>query len=248
MAQDWDDSNDHARQTGIQIPDALLAAAEGTINAVLGLDPEGAARLSRVQGRVLLMELKGFGTRVYVVPGESRLLLSGAYEAEADCTVRGSPAALLRMALAEHREDSVFEGTVEIDGDNRVAQDLGEVFKGLDIDWEELLSKLVGDTVAHRIMRQARASGDWARQSGDTLTRDLREWLQEEGRILPSDDEMQAFLDGVDSIRDAVERLAARVERLAARFKPRSKRGPKPRSASPGKARRQLKPGPKRQS
>lgn len=247
MAMDWDDTAEDAPHSGIQIPDALLAAAEGTINAVLALDPEGAARLGSVQGRVLLVELDGFGTRIYVVPGESGLLLSGAYEAEPDCTVRGSPAALLRMAMAEHREDSVFEGAVQIDGDNRVAQALGEVFQGLDIDWEEQLSKLIGDTLAHRIMRQARAGERWARQSGDTLTRDAREWLQEEGRILPTDDEMQAFLDGVDSIRDDVERLAARVERLAGSARAGTRGGSKPPSASPSKARRQPKPRPKRQ-
>jgi ubiquinone biosynthesis protein UbiJ len=236
---DWDDGNDQAPQTGIQIPDTLLAAAESAINAVLALDPEGAARLARVQGQVLLVELDGFGTRVFVVPGESRLLLAGAYEAEPDCSLRGSPAALLRMALAEHREDSVFEGTVEIDGDNRVAQTLGEVFQELDIDWEELLSKLVGDTLAHRIARQARAGGRWASQSGDTLSSDLREWLQEEGRVLPADDEMQAFLNGVDGVRDDVERLAARVERLAARAQVGTRQGRTTPSAAPRKARRQ---------
>jgi ubiquinone biosynthesis protein UbiJ len=250
MAMDWGDSIDDAPPAGIQIPDALLAAAEGTINAVLGLDPEGAAQLASVQGRVLLVELHGFGTRIYIVPGESGLLLSGAYEAEPDCTVRGSPAALLRMALAEHREDSVFEGTVQIDGDNRVAQTLGEVFQRLDIDWEEQLSKLIGDSLARRIMRQARASERWARRSGDTLTHDLREWLQEEGRVLPSDDEMQDFLNGVDSIRDDVERLAARVERLAARAQSRSRGSSKPASASASasKVRRQTKTGAKSES
>jgi len=124
---------------------------------------------------------------------------------------------LLSMALSEHREDAVFEGAVEIDGDNQVAQTLGEVFQGLDIDWEELLSKVVGDTLAHRIGIQARAGGRWAERTGDTLTQDIREYLQEEGRLLPGREEMRAFLTDVDTLRDDVERLAARIERLAAR-------------------------------
>lgn len=209
------DSHKHTASEGIQIPDSLLATVEGAINAVLALDAEGAHQIAPIQGRVLLVELTGFGTRLYIVPGESGLLLYGAYDAAPDCTVRGTPAGLLRMALSEHREDAVFAGTVEIDGDNQVAQTLGEVFQELDIDWEELLSKVIGDTLAHRLGQQARAGGRWAQQTGDTLTQDIREYLQEEGRVLPSRLELQAFLSDVDTLRDDVERLAARVERLA---------------------------------
>ena len=211
------DENDHTVAQGIQIPDALLAAVEGAINGVLALDPEGAQRLMPIQGRVLLVELTGFGTRIHVVPGDSGVLLYGAYDAEPDCTVRGTPAALLRMALSENREDPVFEGAIEIDGDNRVAQTLGEVFQGLDIDWEELLSKAFGDTLAHRIGVQARSTGQWARRTSEMLTQDIREYLQEEGRLLPGREEMRDFLNDVDRVRDDVERLEARIERLASR-------------------------------
>jgi len=203
--------------TGLPVPDPVLAAIEASINHLLALDPEGASRLAKHQGRVLLLELTGFGTRVYLIPGERGVQLYGAYDAEPDCTVRGTPAALLRMALARHREDAIFAGAVEIDGDNGLAQGIGDVFYGLDIDWEEQLARIVGDTAAHRIGVQARASEGWARRSGDVLTQDLREYLIEEARLLPSHDELQAFMDAVDRTRDDCERLAARVDRLLAR-------------------------------
>lgn len=202
------------RRAGIQLPDTLLAAAEAAVNRVLALDPEGAARLAPVEGRVLLVELSGFGTRIYVVPGESRLFLFGAYEAEPDCIVRGSPVALLGMALAEHREDAVFEGALRIDGDNRVAQTLGDVLRGLDIDWEEQLAKLLGDTPAHWLMNRARAGAHWATRSRGVARDDLREYLQEEAAVVPTRQELEAFFSAVDTLRDDVERLDARLERL----------------------------------
>ncbi|MGB5833950.1 MAG: SCP2 sterol-binding domain-containing protein [Thiohalocapsa sp.] len=214
------DASPETGSEGIPIPDAVLAAIETAVNTFLSLDPEGARRLSRVQGHVLRIELTGFGSRIHVVPGESRLMLYGNYDAEPDCTVRGTPAGLLRMALSEHRENAVFEGTIQIDGDNQVAQTLGDVVQGLDIDWEELLSKVLGDTLAHRLGVQARVGERWARRSGDTLTQDVREYLQEEARLLPNADEVRGLIDDVDRLRDDVERLAARIERLAPRRPP----------------------------
>ncbi|MCF7983328.1 MAG: SCP2 sterol-binding domain-containing protein [Thiohalocapsa sp.] len=208
-----DDSN--APDDALRLPDAVLAAAEAALNAALALDAEGAARLADLQGRVLLLVLAGFGTRVYVIPSESGLMLFGDYEAEPDCVVRGTPAALLRMALSEHREDSVFEGEIDIDGDNALAQRLGEILRGLDIDWEEHVSHLVGDTLAHQLGRRARAAGRWARRSAGIFRQDLREYLQEEGRFLPTHEELRGFLDEVDTVRDDVERLDARIRRLA---------------------------------
>lgn len=203
--------------TGLPVPDAALALIEASINHLLALDPEGASRLAEYQGRILLLELIGFGSRIYLIPGAAGVQLYGAYDAEPDCTVRGTPAALLRMALSRHREDAIFAGSLEIDGDNRLAQGIGDCVYGLDIDWEEQLARVLGDTTAHRVGVQARGTRRWAQRSGDVLTQDLREYLLEETRMLPSPEEVRAFLDDVDRTRDDCERLAARVDRLLAR-------------------------------
>jgi ubiquinone biosynthesis protein UbiJ len=198
-------------------PAVGLAALERLVNQLLALDPEGAAALGKVQGRVLRIELDGVGMAVTVVPEANALRLFGHYDATPDCTIRATPAALLHMALAENREDQVFSGAVSIDGDNTLAQAIGVIMRRLDIDWEEQLSTLVGDVLAHGIGDQARATGRWAERSGRVLTSDLHEYLIEEGRFVPSESEVREFLDGVDALRDDVARIEARIERLTGR-------------------------------
>jgi ubiquinone biosynthesis accessory factor UbiJ len=200
---------------GMVIPDAALAGLETALNRYIALDPEGAARLGPLHGRLIAIELAGFGTRIYLIPGPDGLQVFGAYESEPDCLLRGSPLALARMGLAERKEDELFAGEVEVEGDTRLAQDLGAFLSGLDVDWEEQLSRLVGDPVAHQVGQGLRSVGRWGHKSADTLTQDLKEYLQEEARLLPTDYEVQAFLDRVDTLRDDVERLAARIDRLA---------------------------------
>jgi ubiquinone biosynthesis protein UbiJ len=196
------------------IPNALLAPLEALLNRYIALDPEGAARLAPLQGRLICVEVQGFGTRLYLIPGAERMQLFGAYDGEPDCLLRGTPIALARLGLAQRKEDSLFGGEVEAEGDTHLAQDFGAFMSGLDVDWEEQLSRLVGDPVAHQVGEGLRSLGGWGRKSADTLTQDLTEYLQEEARLVPTDYEVRAFLDQVDGLRDDVDRLAARVERL----------------------------------
>jgi ubiquinone biosynthesis protein UbiJ len=203
---------------GPRVPDALLAPLEQAVNRLIALDPEGARRLRPMQGRVICIELKGFGNRFYLIPGTAGFQIFGAYETEPDCVMRGSPVALARMGMTDRKEDSLFSGQVEVEGDSELAQGFGDFIGGLDIDWEEQLSRLTGDPVAHQVGISLRRADRWGHRSFETLSQDLKEYLQEEARILPTRYEMDAFLGDVDTLRDDAERLAARVARLRKRL------------------------------
>jgi len=200
---------------GVPIPGSVLAGLEAVINRYIALDPEGAARIGELQGRVILIEVAGFGTRLFVIPGTVGLQLYGDYAGEPDCVLRGTPLALARMGVSRRKEDQLFAGEVRIEGDTHLAQAFGEFLGGLEVDWEEQLSRLVGDAVAHQVGSKVRAAERWGRRTGDVLKEDLKEYLQEEARLLPGRYEVQEFLDDVDRLRDDTERLAVRVERLA---------------------------------
>jgi len=199
----------------VPIPDAGLATIEAAINRYIALDPEGAARISELQGRVILIEIAGFGTRIYVIPGGTEVQLYGDYEGVPDCVLRGAPLSLARMSVSRRKGDQLFSGEVHVEGDTHLAQAFGDFLGGLEVDWEEQLSRLIGDAAAHQVGSKLRTVERWGRHSSDKLTQDLCEYLQEESRLLPSRYEVQEFLDDVDRLRDDVERLGVRVERLA---------------------------------
>jgi ubiquinone biosynthesis protein UbiJ len=200
---------------GLQIPDALLAVVEQAINGYIALDPEGAAALRPLEGRLIGIELEGFGTRITVIPSAEGLQLFGAYDAEPDCLIRGTPLALARMGMAERKETQIIEGEVEISGDTMLAQSFSRALARLDVDWEEQLARVIGDPFAHQVGNQVRAAARWGRKASDSLSADLQEYLQEEARLLPTRYEIDAFLAQVDTLRDDTERAEARIERLA---------------------------------
>lgn len=196
---------------------AALAGLESMINGLLALDPDASARLARLHGKVIGLEVRGFGLRLYFVPTPGRLLLQGRVEQEPDALLIGSPLALASIGLGDDKVGELFSGRVEIQGDVDLAQRFGRILGQMDIDWEEHLSHLVGDVAAHESSQLLRKTGHWLGESRQSLELGLGEYLQEETRLLPRPEEVAGFNKGVDELRDGVERLLARIHLLEQR-------------------------------
>nr|WP_242470696.1 SCP2 sterol-binding domain-containing protein [Thiocystis violacea] len=192
----------------------MLAVVEQAINGYIALDPEGAADFGSLSGRIIAVEIKGFGTRVTIIPAERGLQLFGDYDASPDCLIRGTPLGLARMGMAERKETQLVLGEVEITGDTALAQAFSAAFARLDVDWEEQLARIIGDPFARQVGNRFRAAERWGQRTSESMTANLTEYLQEERRLLPTRYEVEAFLAQVDTLRDDAERVAARVERL----------------------------------
>ncbi len=194
------------------IPVAALVGLERAINAVIALDPDTERRLSRLEGRVIAIELRGIGLSLFAAPGREGLRLMGHFEGDPDTTLRGSPLALLRMGAGGTR--GLFAGDVVIEGNVEVGQRFKHILDALEIDWEEHLSRLTGDIIAHQIGNALRGLASWGRTASETLARDSGEYLQEELQVLPGRGEVDHFMDQVDTVRADVDRLEARIRQL----------------------------------
>ena len=103
---------------------------------------------------------------------------------------------------------------MRIEGDAEVAQAFSELLKEARPDLEEELSRLIGDVAAHQVGNAARSVIGFAQRAADTFAQNVSEYLQEEGRDVPSRTEAEEFIAGVDKLRDDVDRLEARIARL----------------------------------
>ena len=195
----------------------VLAGLEITLNRYLGLDPETMARLNSLTGKVIDVELRGLGMTLHMAPHSGGIQLLQDYDAAADAVISGAPISLARVGLGEER-GLVFAGDVEIRGDVSLGQRFEAILRDIDIDWEEQLSRFVGDVAAHQVGNLVRDTFDWGAKTLVTFGRDVTEYLQEESRHLPQRDEVEKFLANVDVLRNDVERLDARAKRLHARI------------------------------
>jgi len=120
----------------------------------------------------------------------------------------------MRLGTSSNAGETLLKSDVEIEGDTRVAESFSAILREVDIDWEELLSRLVGDSVAHQAGQAARSSSEWVKESLDAMRMNTGEYLSEEARLTPTDSEINYFMDQVDEARMAVDRLEARIKLL----------------------------------
>jgi ubiquinone biosynthesis protein UbiJ len=194
---------------------AIASIMERAINTYLAMDPEMAAGLGRIAGRHIALELIGTGLELCVVPGAGRVQVSAmGCETGPDTVISATPWAL--AGLGREGATPLFAGEVRIRGDMDVGSEFARVLRSVEIDWEELLARGIGDIPAHEIGNLVREVHAWARRSGDALRMDVSEYLQEEARVVPTRVELEGFLDEVDTLRSDVDRLEARIGRLEA--------------------------------
>ena len=198
----------------MSIAEIAARTLQGAFNRCLAFDSLSRERFAKLQGKVIAIELLGVGVTVFVMPEAEQVVLHAHYEGDADVTLSGSPFAFARMGLADDSADTLFKGDVSLTGDSALGQHFGEVIKGLEIDWEEMASRVMGDVLAHKLGDVVREGATWSRDNFASSQQTLADYLQEELRQLPVRDEVDGFMAEVDTLRNDVDRAEARLNRL----------------------------------
>lgn len=193
---------------------ALIAAlVEEAANRHLRADPEVAARLGDLHGKVIGVRLTAPAVELFFLPRRGAVSVMPDCEREPDTWVAGAAADLLRLGFAEQPGLRGAGARAEITGDVALGQAFQQVFRDIEFDAEEYLAPYLGDALAYEVGRGARAAAGWLARAFDSLADSGGEYLREEARAAPGEHELQDFIRRVDELRDAVERIEARMAR-----------------------------------
>lgn len=197
----------------MKLPTQIIFAAELAFNRALDLDEDARNRFIQLSGKVIGLDIKGLDLCLFLMPALDGVKIAGEYDGEVDAWIRGAPFSLLHTAMT-HERDRFLSGDVEIDGDMDLGQKVQNVLRHFQFDWEEILSKGVGDIAAHQIGNTLHSLFDWGAYAIDAIARDSAEYAQEERRDIVGRYEMDQFNSKVDTIRMDVERIEQRINRL----------------------------------
>lgn len=188
---------------------------EAISNRLLALDPETLAQLGTLSGKIIEIRATAPTFNFFVVPSHTGLRLLVDSNLTPDVSLRAPSNTLAKLILvAGASEDMATLRDLEIVGDLELATRFQRILRGLDIDWEDLAARAIGDVAAHKGANALRAGFAWLSSAVNVLARDTGEFLQFERAALPARVEVEEFMRGVDVLRADVARLEQRIARL----------------------------------
>ena len=201
----------------MKLPISLLAMIERSLNTYLRLDGEALSKTKLLRYKVIQLHIKGLDVELYSLVGKDDIQVLGEYADTPDAAISGSLASLIKLSRSDDSASAMLESDVEITGDMRVAEGFSRLLSEASIDWEELLSKVVGDIPAYQIGSTARRVNEWATETSEAMKLNVAEYLSEESRMVPASAEVNMFMEAVDELRMAADRIEARIKILEAR-------------------------------
>ena len=162
-----------------------------------------------LEGKILSIQIKNTSHFFNVIMISNELNLHTNKE-NFDVQISGSLISFTNL-LRDNSSDALRDGSIGINGDVAVAQKFQKLFEMIKPDIEEELSHVVGDVMANNIVKFSKKTGDWMLNTRDILQENIKEYLQEEIKLMPSKYEFNFFSKEVSKIRDDIERLEKKI-------------------------------------
>jgi ubiquinone biosynthesis protein UbiJ len=194
---------------------AFADTLQTALNSWLALDPDSAARLQSLNGKRVALELSRIDITFYLLFADNKAHLTLSSVEQPETIIKGTPLRLMMLALAPRdQRKQFFADDVTMVGNPLLGQQVIELFDQLNIDWEEHISRIVGDVPAHYTGSLLRNLKSWGEKTHATLRQNLNEFLHEEVSLFPPLEALQDFFHDVDKLRMDADRLEARIQHL----------------------------------
>lgn len=141
---------------------------------------------------------------------ESGLVERASGDPASALVVKLKAAALPLLAMGDERA----RGQIGIEGQADLAAAVDELFRTLRWDFEEDLSRVFGDVVAHRLAAGGRDLAAWQRDAAQRLAENLAEYWTEERPLLVRPADAEKLYRDSRVLQEEVARLEKRIERL----------------------------------
>ncbi len=178
------------------------------LNHLVNQNSWAKTQLQGYGGKTVRFDMPPLGATLTVLE-DGGLAIAGE-SATADARIIMPVPAALRLLTGDEGASAL----ATIEGDTELAAALARIMRGMSWEFEEDLSKVVGDIPAHQLAETARKlKGEILSQSLN-LAQMLSEYWQEEQPMIAKKRHIDVFNREVDDLREDTERLQKRIEKL----------------------------------
>ncbi|QTS83605.1 ubiquinone biosynthesis accessory factor UbiJ [Coxiella endosymbiont of Amblyomma nuttalli] len=197
----------------------VLSGLEKVLNTCLQLDPASTKRLSSVENKIIKIEFTDWKLSFFILPSQSKIRLLTVCNNKPDTIITGTFFGLFKIGYAKYKGSALSEHAVEISGNTNIGEEIRDILLNIDIDWEECLSKITGDIIAHKISVVIHRAKDISKFVTETFYKNIKDYLQIEARFTPTAEEVDFFMQSFNHLQYNVKRTEARINRLLAKRK-----------------------------
>lgn len=192
----------------------LTAGIESILNVFLWRSGALKSARQRLYGKVLSIELKEFTSPLVLVFSERQIDVLGAWEGDADCTVRTRLGVLPQLRNRQQLTALIRSGELEVQGDLQVVQNLVALMDLAELDPAELLAPYTGDIVAEGVSKTLRGGAQFLQRGFQRQQRYVSQAITEEWRMAPGSLEVAWFAEESAATAREVDALARRLDIL----------------------------------
>ncbi len=218
----------------------LLVPFETLINRCIDQDIKLAEGIARHSGRALQLDITSptVSVQVHFYPASITLSFAPSLlsetpgpsiegeAAELDGRISGSSLAMMRLLTERNEARSLVNPAIQISGDSEFVQAVYRLFLDMEINWQETLSRLIGDVPTHGVEQFLRSLGEFGRSTVASVRRNVDEYLHEESRVVPPRNQVEVFDRELDALRLRLDRLQARIQLVERKLQARSDQPP----------------------
>jgi len=193
-----------------------IKAMEKTFNRYLSLDNDSSQLLKPLIGKVMGIHIKRPKVAIFFAFHATGVQLSTEPPEAVNTEIYTTLFQLMRLKWKplSNSASSLVNAQFHITGEVETAQLFNELFEKHHIDWEEHLSKIIGDVAAYKMMQLLRKPTGFLKTNTEKFSKDVTDYCQEEIMILPSNNEVEIFRRDVDALRLQIDRLQAKTTLL----------------------------------
>ncbi len=182
------------------------------LNHLLAQNSWAFERLARFSGKTARFEIAPFSIACTILPDGALTSADKTVGADAVCII--APSLLPRLAL----HDEMAHAEIQSSGDAALLAEIFFLSRNLRWDAAEDLSQVTGDIAAERIVQTVQNSPFGA--SAVNLAQAAAEYFTEERPLIAKPQQINSFMQQVDTLRDDMARLEQRIQALTSNPSP----------------------------
>lgn len=192
---------------------SFLSFIETMVNKSLALDPVTIKRLAESEGAVIQIDCIEPELVSWLWIEKGGIRLAAFHEGSIDARISGTLVSYMALAASRGSTFGDIAG-LETFGDEALVAELGNLHKGMELDWEAVLCRYLGDVAGHGLSSGIRSVSNSVRSLFQQGVGQTPGYLREELNILPAVAALDSFQEQLEQLRTSVDRLSRKISHL----------------------------------